>query len=498
MSAAMSDAQSVTSNEVQEIVARARIAQLGWAEVNLDHRAAKLRALGPIALARAEDIAKTIHEETDKPEVEALLAEVLNIADLLDYWTNQAEALLEHADIELDPLSFPGKSGRVLRVPRGVVALFTPYNFPVAIALRHIIPALITGNAVVLKPSETTPRSGELVGTLFSTLLPPHLVQVVTGGPDVGHALIDAGVDSVVFTGGVTSGRSVAHACAERFIPCSLELGGNDPAIVLEDARIERTAQGIVWGAFNNAGQNCASIERVLVVKSVADALIQRIAAITKSLRPDADYGSVTTEKQARIVREQLAEAIDGGAQVVAGGLPDPDSRRIEPTVLRVSDENARLLRDETFGPVLPIVVVDDERKAIELANATPYGLTASVWTKSTRRGRSIAGKLRAGVVTINNHGFTAALPMAPWGGVGHSGHGVTNGPFALDAYTRPLFVLTDRRAAARELWWYPYSDTLRRLALAMARMRGGAGFFGRIAAFFALLVLLPKRLLGR
>ena len=486
------------SASIPELVARARKAQAEWAELPIGERAARLRALSPNALSRAQELARAIHDETGKPEIEALLAEVLSIADLVDYWTQQIESLLEPATVELDPLTFPGKSGRIERVPRGVVALITPWNYPVVIPMRHIIPALLSGNAVVFKPSEVTPEAGNLVASLFQKIIPDNLLSVVQGGADVGQAIIDAGVDTVSFTGGVSSGRKVAVACAERLIPCSLELGGNDAAIVLADARIERTAQGIVWGAFTNAGQNCASIERVYVVRSIADKLIERIVAITKTLRAEHDFGPVTTQAQCDIAAKQLASAVDKGAEVLTGGPPEPDTRFFSPTVVRVSDESIELLRDETFGPILPIVVVEDENQAIERANDSPYGLTASIWTRRVRKGQALARRMRAGVITINNHGFTAALPMAPWSGLGQSGHGVTNGPFALDSYTRPRFILTDRRGAARELWWYPYNDTLQRLALQMARMRGGAGFFGRIAAVFALLVLLPKRLFGK
>lgn len=481
-----------------EVVARARKAQASWAALEVGERAHRMRALAPRALARAEDIARTIHGETGKPEVEALLAEVLSIADLVDHWTHRIESLLEPSEFELDPLTFPSKSGRTERVPRGIIALITPWNYPVIIPMRHLIPALLSGNAVIFKPSKLTPETASLIASLFEGILPTDLLTIVQGGADVGEALIRAGVDAVAFTGSLEAGRKVAVACAQDITPCSLELGGKDAAIVLGDANIERTARGIVWGAFNNAGQNCASIERVYVVRTIADKLIERIVAITKSLRADQDYGPVTTQTQLEIVSRQLAEAIDHGADVLTGGPPTDDSRLFSPTVLRVEDESVELLHKETFGPILPIVVVDDEDQAIERANDTPYGLTVSLWTRRHGKAHTLAGRLRAGVVTINTHGFTAALPMAPWSGVGHSGHGVVNSAFALDGYTRPRFVLTDRRRAVRELWWYPYDDTLRRLALQMARMRGGAGLFGRMAAFFALLLLLPRRLFGK
>jgi acyl-CoA reductase-like NAD-dependent aldehyde dehydrogenase len=313
----------------------------------------------------------------------------------------------------------------------------------------------------------------------------------------VGAALIDAGIDVCVFTGSVATGRKIAVQCAERLIPCSLELGGKDAAIVLADANLERAARGLLWGAFTNAGQSCASIERVYVERPIADKLIERVVALAKELRPGVDTAVITTERQCGIVRRHLEQAIASGAEVLTGGAPEEGSLAFPPTVVKLTHEDTPLLTDETFGPILPIVVVDTEEQAIERANASRFGLTTSIWTKRINHAHTIARRLRSGVVTINNHGFTAALPDAPWTGTGESGFGITNSPHALGELTRPRFVLEDRSSAKRELWWYPYTPVLRTIAFAMARARGGAGFFGRIAAVFQLIAALPKRLLG-
>jgi acyl-CoA reductase-like NAD-dependent aldehyde dehydrogenase len=287
-------------------------------------------------------------------------------------------------------------------------------------------------------------------------------------------------------------------ACAERLIPTSLELGGKDAAIVLKDCNVERTARGLVWGAFTNAGQNCASIERVYVDKAVVDRLVPRVVALTKELRAGVDTGVLTTTRQCDIVRGHLADALASGAEILAGGAPEAGSLAFPPTVVKVSNEDTPLMRDETFGPILPIVTVDDEADAIRRVNASRFGLTTSIWSKRVNHAHDLAKKLRSGVVTINNHGFTAALPAAPWTGAGDSGSGVTNSPHALAELTRARFVLEDRSSSKSELWWYPYTPALRTIAYAMARARGGAGFFGRIAAIFALIVAFPKRLLGK
>ena len=495
---------------IPDMVAQARKAQAEWVSVPVGNRAAILAEVKHRVLSRAEEIAELLHRECGKPIEEGALAEVIPNADLIDYWTTSIEELLDGVTVELDALTYPGKLGRITRDPRGVVALITPWNFPVAIPLRTLVPALLAGNAVVFKPSEIAARSGALVASLFAGLLPEGLVQLVQGGSDVGAALTSADVDLVVFTGSVATGRRIAVACAERLIPTSLELGGKDAAIVLADCKLERTARGLVWGAFSNAGQSCASIERVYVDKAVADQLISRVVALTKELRPKVDTAVITTARQAGIVRRHLSEAIATGAELLAGGAPEePGDLAFPPTVLKIvappggspgapgDVEDTPLLREETFGPILPIVVVDGEEEAVRRANATRFGLTTSIWTKRVNHGHDIAKRLRSGVVTINNHGFTAAIPAAPWVGTGDSGSGITNSPHALAELTRTRFVLEDRSSSKRELWWYPYTPVLRRLAFVMARARGGAGFFGRIAAFFQLLAAVPRRLLG-
>jgi acyl-CoA reductase-like NAD-dependent aldehyde dehydrogenase len=491
---------TITSTDaatLPDVVARARKAQVAWAGTSVLERAAIIAKVKRRLLSRAEEIADLLHRECGKPIEEAALAEVLPNADLVDYWVASIDELLDPALVELDAVSYPGKLGRVHLDPRGVVALITPWNYPVAIPLRTLIPALLAGNAVVFKPSEISARTGALVASLFAGLVPEGVLELVQGGADVGAALVAAEVDLVVFTGSVPTGRRIAVACAERLVPCSLELGGKDAAIVLADCNLERTARGLVWGAFTNAGQNCASVERVYVEKSIADKLVPLIVSLTKELRPGIDTAVVTTARQCDVVRRHLADALASGAELLAGGAPEAGSLAFPPTVVKLTSEDTALMREETFGPILPIVVVDDDEDALRRVNASKFGLTTSIWTRRYNHAHELARRLRSGVVTINNHGFTAAIPSAPWTGVGDSGSGVTNGPHALHGLTRPRFILEDRSGAKRELWWYPYTPVLRRLVFAMARARGGAFFFGRIAAFFQLIATVPKRLMG-
>lgn len=481
---------------VAAIVERARAAQVAWASRPLGERIRVVAGVSSRILARAEEIAASIRRETGKPEVEALLGEVLPSADVVAYWQKALPDELEPFEPELDALSYPKKSALLHREARGTIAVIMPWNFPFALPLRTIVPALMVGNAVVFKPSEVTPRVGELLASLFEGLLPPDLLVVVQGAGDVGAALCASKIDGVVFTGSPESGRKVAVACAERLVPCALELGGKDAAIVLRDADLERAANGIVWGAMMNAGQNCGAVERVYVEAPVAAALTEKIVAATRALRPGLDVGSLTTPEQRAVVEEHVRAARDAGAEVlVGGGASPPGAYGFAPTVLRLdgAEGDHAILRDETFGPVVPIVTVADADEAVSRANASRYGLTASVWTSDLDLAQVLARRLRAGVVTVNNHSFTGAVADVPWSGVGESGWGVTGSPLALDHLTRPRLVLVDRNRARRELWWYPYSDTLRGIALSLARMKGGT-LGQRVGAVMGLLSLLPRR----
>ncbi len=416
-------------HSVHAAIARARAAQPAWAALPVEERIKKLRPVADRVLAQAEAIAACVHDEVGKPDVEALLGEVLPTADVVAYWSKVIGDLLEPTEIELDAMTYPGKSGAIHREARGVVGVIMPWNFPVALPLRTLVPALLAGNAVVFKPSEVTPRSGELVAKLFDGLVPLGVVELVQGGGEVGAALAEGDVDLVVFTGSVATGRKVAHACAERLSPCAVELGGKDAAIVLADANLDRAANGIAWGAMMNAGQNCASVERVYVDRKVADAFTQKVLAVVATLKLGVDVGSLATPAQRAIVARQVSAAKDAGAIVLAGGAAGEDAgtttKDYPPTVIKVEEDGSALMTDETFGPVLPIAVVDGADEAIARANASRYGLTASIWTKNKSKARILAHKLRAGVVTINDHALHrrhpgGAVERARRDGMGH------------------------------------------------------------------------------
>lgn len=490
---------ATTPDEVRDAVGRARAAQANWAQLGYSHRGRLLANVRDRFLEQARDIAKLLHQENGKPELEAYFSEVVPNIDLFDFHVAQDHKLLRDEPVNLSPLNYPGKKGVIEHRPLGVIGLISPWNFPVSIPLRTLIPALMAGNAVVFKPSEYAVLTGKFLGELFNEFLPPGILTVVQGDGAIGAALVEARTDRIVFTGSVATGRRVNVAAAEHLIPVSLELGGKDAAIVLEDADLDRAANGIVWGAFANAGQNCASIERCYVVKDVADAFIAKVVQRTQALRltsegGTAEVGPLINAAQLATVERHVQEAVGQGARILAGGKARTPGHFFEATVLVDVDHRMNVMREETFGPLLPIQVVANPDEAIRLANDSDYGLSASLWSRSVERANSLAPRLETGIVTINNHGFTAAIPQAPWTGVKHTGSGVTNSKAALLEYTRPHFTLVDKSKETLEVWWYPYTATLEKVVdgvLQMSRRSLGA----KIGAARKLLPLMKKRL---
>lgn len=488
-----------TPDQVRYAVERARAAVGTWSAMSFAERGKLLGKVRDRLLERAHEIAQLLHEENGKPKIEAYFSEVVPNLDLFDFHIAHDERLMAPEPVKLNPLNYPGKQGLIEHVPLGVIGLIAPWNYPISIPLRTIVPALMLGNTVVFKPSEYAVLSGQAIAKLFEGVLPPGVLEIVQGSGETGDALVRAGVDRIVFTGSVATGKKVAMAAAERLIPVSLELGGKDAAIVLEDADLDRAVNGIVWGAFANCGQNCASVERVYVVKEIADKFTAKVVEKTAALRLTCDaangeVGPLINEKQLAIVERHVQEALSQGAKALTGGKRRQPGYYYEPTVLVNVDHRMAIMREETFGPVLPIQIVVSADEAIRLANESSYGLTASLWTRDVERGRKLAKRLQTGVVTINNHSFTAAIPAAPWTGVKESGHGVTNSRAALYELTRPRFVLVDKSKERLEVWWYPYTQTLEGLVGGVLQM-AQRGLGPKIGAASRLLPLLKRRL---
>mgnify|MGYP001181699616 CR=1 FL=1 len=447
-------------SETSAIVAKAKAAQQEWYDLSLKQRKNAVAHLQRAFLEHAEVIAETLASECGRPAGEAWTAEIVANHELFGFWLQSIDDLLMATPIELNPINYPGKRGHVRLDPKGLIGLITPWNLPVAIPLRTIIPAVLAGNAVIWKPSEHAPQTAALLAKLFDSHLPSGLVACIQGAGEQGQAVVGAGVDTVFFTGSVRTGRAVQLQAAQLGIPVSLELGGKDAAVVLADTHFDRTVEGVTWAAFGFAGQNCAAIERCYVQRDIYEKFVAAVVERTKVLRPLIDIGPLVTQSQLDIVKNQLANAIEGGATVQCGGQADGPGFYHPPTVLTDLASDADVLHQETFGPLLPIVPFDDLDDVVDQVNATSFGLTTSVWTKNTDFGEALADRFECGVVTVNNHSFTGALASAAWGGIKDSGHGVTNSRFALYEMTRPRTVLVDR-SGQREMWWYPYNNAL-------------------------------------
>jgi acyl-CoA reductase-like NAD-dependent aldehyde dehydrogenase len=460
----LGEIEVATADDVRRAVERAREAQAAWAERSFAERGRYLLRARDLLVDRADEIADTICRDTGKPRVEALATEVLASCDALTYYAKRSERLLRDRKQRLHLL----KTKKLVLSwrPMGVVGIITPWNFPFVLSVNPTVQALMAGNTVVLKPSEITPFVGlALAGLLADAGLPDGVFQLLTGDGATGAALVEAGCDKIAFTGSVRTGRKIAEACGRALVPCTLELGGKDPMIVCDDADIERAARGAVWGAFSNSGQICMSTERVYVSEKIAAPFIARVVELTRELRQgpesegEVDVGAITSAAQLDVIERHVSDAVARGARVLTGGRRNPayPGFFFEPTVLVDVNHDMAIMREETFGPCLPIQVVHDEDEALRLANDTSYGLQASVWTRDSWKGRRIAGRLEAGGVVVDDCMTTYAISESPFGGRKESGIGRVNGELGLKSYCHVQSIVLPRLRPKREMLWYPY-----------------------------------------
>ncbi len=432
--------------EVAAAVARAREAAAGWAGLGFDGRRRALLAYKALLVRRTDELVALVHRENGKPDADALI-EVLMIVEHLDWAARNAARVLGRRRARGN-LVLANHAASVEYQPLGVVGVIGPWNYPVFTPLGSIAYALAAGNAVVFKPSELTPAVGCLLADTFAEAVPAHpVLQVVTGDGATGHALCLAGVDKVALTGSPATGRQVMAACAERLTPVVLELGGKDAMIVDADADLDAAADQAVWGGMANAGQTCLAVERVYVVDPVYDRflakLVERAARIRPGGGPGADFGPITLPRQLEIIQRHLDDAFARGARALVGG---PDAVRppyVDPVVLVDVPPDALVMREETFGPVLPVTRARDADHAVALANANPYGLGAAVF--AGRRALRIARALRSGMTSVNSVLTFAGMPSLPLGGVGESGFGRIHGPDGLREFARSKAITRQR-----------------------------------------------------
>jgi len=464
---------------VAAAVARARAAQPAWARLSYRERARFILRAREVVLERLEEIAKLISRETGKPVTEAIAMEIVPTLDLMQYFADYTKQILKRKRVGLGQYNLMARKSYIVYKPLGVVGIISPWNFPWATPLDEVVMALMAGNAVVVKPSELTPFTALKIADVFKQAqLSDGLLEIVTGDGSTGAALVEAGVNKIMFTGSVNTGKRVAEAAAKHLTPVVLELGGKDPMIVFEDANLENAARAAIWGAFCNSGQACASIERCYVHESIAAKFVDIVVKETKLLKQDKpstgdiDVGAMTNERQLEIVEDHVSDAVERGAEVRAGGhrLDESQGWFHEPTVVTGVDHSMKLMRDETFGPVLPIMTFKTDEEAVRLANDSIYGLTASVFTGNLERGKRIAEQIDAGTVMVNEVVYTHAVAQTPWGGVKQSGYGRTHGSLGLLELVSAQHIHVNAMPRLADVWWFPYSKRAGVMFRAFAR----------------------------
>ncbi len=460
-----------------EAVAAARAAFPAWAATTFAERERLLAGWLRLMVEEEEALAGLVAREGGKPVTEARLVDVFPACETLSNLSRRLHRLLAFERTRPRQILFAHWRAGYRFEPLGVVAVIAPWNYPVGIPTAGIAAAVAAGNTVVFKPASATVLIGLALGDMARRAgFPPGVINAVALPGSAADALIDhPDVAKVLFTGSTAVGRRVAQRAAGRLCPVQLELGGKDAAVVAADADLERTARGLVWGAFMNTGQTCASIERVYAERGVYQPLVDRVVELTRELRvgdpldPATDIGPMTTEEQREVVHRQVEAAKAGGARALAGGeLPSGPGLFYPPTVLTGVREDMEVMQEETFGPVLPIVPVDSLEDGIARANASRYALTASGWTRSRASAARLQRELVAGVVSINEHGVVAfAEPTASWGGPKESGIGRAHGRYGLLELCNIKYVAADFGRERAAPWYYPYDAGFRRFIAA-------------------------------
>jgi acyl-CoA reductase-like NAD-dependent aldehyde dehydrogenase len=455
------------AEELEAMAQRARQAQPQWEAIGFDGRARIMRRAQKWMLDNADRVLECVVQESGKTYEDAQLADLGYTVTALGFWAKEAGKYL--ADERVPSWNNPVAAGKklVIRyVPLGVVGVIGPWNYPIANSFGDCIPALMAGNAVILKPSEVTPLSSVLMADMMRECgLPDDVFQVATGDGGTGAALIGQ-VDCVMFTGSSRTGKAVMRAAADALVPCYLELGGKDPMIVCADADLERAANAATFYSMNNGGQVCISVERCYVEEPIYDEFVARVTDKVRALRQGeptgvgtVDVGAVIFPPQLDIVDEHVRDAVAKGAKVLTGGHPHSErGRYYEPTVLVDVDHSMRLMQEETFGPTLPIMKIANAEEGVRLANDSAYGLQASVWTGDADRGEELARRIEAGVVCVNDAQINYSALNLPMGGWKTSGVGTRHGANGIRKYTKTQSLMVTRRAPfKREPFMFPY-----------------------------------------
>jgi acyl-CoA reductase-like NAD-dependent aldehyde dehydrogenase len=470
--------------DVAGMVARAREAQVDWQALGFEGRAKVLRRAQKWVLDNADRFLDTLVAETGKTREDAALAELGYAASAFGFWAKNASKYMRDEKIKPSSPFLFGRKVFVRYQAIGVVGVIGPWNYPFTNGVGDAIPALAAGNAVVHKPSSVTPMTALVMEEgLRECGLPENIFQVLIGRGPIGLTLIDH-VDMVMFTGSTETGKSVMERAARTLTPVSLELGGKDPMIVLADADLERAANAAVFWSMQNGGQTCISVERVYVEEPIYDQFVDMVGERARALRQgvpggfgSVDVGSFINPPQIEIVEAHVNEAVAKGARLVAGGKRGPGAGTFfEPTVLADVDHTMECMTEETFGPTLPVMKVRDADEAIRLANDTPYGLQASVYTKDMAKGEAVARRIEAGAVVVNDANANYLALEAPMGGWKQSGLGVRHGAEGIRKYCRRQTIVLTRFAMKKDLYFFPYSKRTSNLLVRLLKLLYGRG----------------------
>ena len=461
---------TVTPDQVQQIVDEVAEAQQSWGILPLEERAKYLLRTAQVLLENSDELATLLTREQGKPINESYTAEILPTIDLLHWCAKNGPKILADEKIKYTQIFLKQKKSFFSYEPHGVVGIIGPWNYPWSIPFGEVAIALMAGNGVVLKPASLTCLIGQKIQEIFELGgIPAGLLRTVHGGGKIGQAMIESSTEKIFFTGSVEIGRKVGEECARRMKGSVLELGGKDPQIVLSDAHLPHAISGCVWGGLMNAGQTCAGIERVYVMRDVADEFISGVVKEAKRLKignpieDDTEVGAMTSEDQYEIVKELVDDAVKNGATMHCGGpfATGMPGKFYAPTILTDVDHDLRIMNEEVFGPVVPIMIVDSEEEAIRLANDSEFGLSASIWTSDREHGLRLARRLEAGTVWINEHLYSHGACQCSWGGVKDSGLGRAHSKFGFYECVNIKHIAWEP-SFTRDMWWHPYDSALK------------------------------------
>ena len=485
--------ENTSAEDVKTVVANAREAFQTWRKTSFAERKKFVMKAREVILAEMDEIALLISNESGKPVAESLSMEIAPVLDLMQFFAKKSEKILKPRKVNIGLYATLGRTSKIIYQPLGVVGIIPAWNYPFSIPLGETVMSLMAGNTVVLKPSELTPFIGLKIGEIFEKAgLPENVVQVVTGAGATGAALVESAPDKIMFTGSVATGKKIAEAAAKNLTSVVLELGGKDPMVVFADANLELAAGAAVWGAFCNSGQSCSSVERLYVEESAAAELTRKIVEKTKQLKQGAgsvettDIGAMSSQKQLEIVKDHVESFQQEGAKILTGGKSH--DLFFEPTVISGANNSMRAMQEETFGPTLPIATFRTEEEAINLANDSEFGLTASVWTRDLTKGKRVAEKIEAGTVCVNEVLYTHGIGQTPWGGFKNSGNGRTHGVEGLMELVQPQHIHVNKLAILPNAWWMPYG------ANAIETFKGFAKYFAS-GSLFQTSKLMPQLL---